>query len=300
MPSSCSLIAIVAAFVVYVNGSPGLAVVNPRDIACGPTTVTETCTVTVTPTCGPTTVPGPPEPPKPTLDCLKDAYLIQGHTLYTVDLKTGAKETISKTVGGSGPAINSLGHNPKENYLYGTQGKTLIRITSDGKTAKVLDLPITPNIGDFDENGQYWYSSGGTTWGRVDLNPGSATYGKLVETGKSSLGNVRPPSDWAYTPASPGYLYGVGVTSGSVPSLVRWSTKTHKWEVVYNAKGLKAQAFGGVMSTSDGVIYGSDNGSGGIFRFPIDDPHGASRTATGPKSSSNDGTRCMLLPDSST
>lgn len=298
MPSSRNLAALVAAFVVYVNGSHGLAVVNARDVACGPITVTETCTVTVTPTCGPTEIP---EPPKPTLPCLSDAYLIQGHTLYKVDLKTGATETISNNVGGSGPDINSLGHNPTENFLYGNQGKTLIRITSDGKTEKVLDLPVAPNLGDFDENGQYWYSSGGTTWGRVDLKPGSLTYGTLVETGTSSLGNVRTPADWAYTPASPGYLYGAGVAPGGVPSLVRWSTTTHKWETVYNTKGLpKASGFGGVMSTSDGVIYGSDNGSGGIFRFPINDPNGASKTATGPASSTNDGTRCMLLPDSST
>ncbi|POR35604.1 Uncharacterized protein TPAR_04202 [Tolypocladium paradoxum] len=240
------------------------------------------------------------EPPKPTLSCAADAYLIQVNTLYKVDLHTGERDIISSTVGNDGGPINSLGYNAKENYMYGTQGNKLIRILGDGSTEDVVDLPVSANIGDFYEDGQYWYSSGGTSWGRVDLAPGSPTYGQIVDRGTSSLGDVPTPADWAYTPAKPGYLYGVGVAAGGTPVLVRWSISTHTWETVYAADGLKAVAFGGVMSTSDGVLYGSDNDSGGIFRFPIDNPGGASRTATGPAASSNDGTRCFLQPDSST
>ncbi|KND93199.1 hypothetical protein TOPH_02451 [Tolypocladium ophioglossoides CBS 100239] len=240
------------------------------------------------------------EPPKATLSCASDAYLIQVNTLYKVNLKTGEREIISSTVGNDGGPINSLGYNIKENYMYGTQGKELIRILGDGTTEDVVELPVSANIGDFDADGQYWYSSGGTTWGRVDLAPGSPTYGQIVDRGTSTLGDVPTAADWAYTPAKPGYLYGVGVAPDGTPVLVRWSIGTHTWETVYAADGLKAVAFGGVMSTSDGVLYGSDNDSGGIFRFPIDDPKGASRTATGPAAASNDGTRCFLQPDSST
>lgn len=225
---------------------------------------------------------------------------MQGNTLYKVNLRTGERETISSTVGKDGGPINSLGYNIKEDYMYGTQGNKLIRILGDGSTEDVVDLPVSANIGDFDADGQYWYSSGGTTWGRVDLAPGSPTYGQIVDTGTSTLGDVPTPADWAYTPAKPGYLYGVGVAQGGTPVLVRWSISTHTWETVYAADGLKAMAFGGVMSTSDGVLYGSDNQSGGIFRFPIDNPGGASQTAIGPAAASNDGTRCFLQPDSGT
>lgn len=292
MISVSSLALLVGALASSVVAGPAHAYVG-RDALCG-TTVTETCTVTETPTCSPTGAP------KPTLDCTTDSYFIQGNTLYTVNLKTGAKETVSDNVGGGDGNVNSLGFNIKENFLYGTQGKTLVRILGDGTTEKVIDLPVTPNIGDFDDQGNYYYSATGTSWGRVDLDPASPTYGTLVETGTSTLGNVPTPSDWAYTPAAPGYFYGVGVQRGGIPTLVRWSVTTHKWETVYTTKGLKAQAFGGVASTSDGIIYGSDNASGGIFRFPIDDANAAKKVATGPANSSNDGTRCFSNPDSST
>ena len=302
----------------------GIASAGPAPYYAPIVTVTETCTVTVTPTCSvetttatviaPTTTTEPPTTTssssvvtttttinKPTFGCLSDAFLIQKNTLYNINLKTGARKVISTTVGGTKVSVNSLGYNTVENLMYGTQGNKLIRVLGDGNTEDVGTLPEAPNLGGFDANGQFWYSSGGTTWGRVDLVPGSATYGKVVERGASTLPpGVGGPADWAYTPQAPGHLYALSIGKKLAPVLIRWSLVTKKWEVVYTATKLEANGFGAVMSTRDGIIYGSDNKSGGIFRFPIDNPNGASRTATGPASTSNDGTRCFLQPDSRT
>lgn len=316
MITTRSLLYLTAACAGIVSAGPAAAKRDFLNPDCGRTvTVTETCTVTATPTCSveTTTTVAPPTTTtttsttttttitKPTFSCLSDAFLIQKNTLYNVNLKTGARKVISTTVGGTKVSVNSLGYNTVENLMYGTQGNKLIRVLGDGKSEDVVTLPESPFLGGFDANGQFWYSTGGKTWGRVDLVPGSASYGKVVERGSSTLpAGVAGPADWAYTPAAPGYLYGLSIGKNGAPVLIRWSLTTKKWEVVYTATNLKANGFGAVMSTSDGIIYGSDNQSGGIFRFPINNPTGASRTATGPASPSNDGTRCFLQPDSRT
>ncbi|KJZ72708.1 hypothetical protein HIM_07900 [Hirsutella minnesotensis 3608] len=249
--------------------------------------------------------------PKPGLNlpCLTDAYVMQDNRLYSVDLKTGRNTTISPAVGASVTyEINAVGFNPKDNYLYGTHAKRLIRIYADGSTEDVLKIPIRPNMGDFDDEGRYWCSNAGFGWTSVDLNPASKTYGK-IENGTSTfpedIESWTFATDWAYTPVSKGYLYGIGIkrkNRGGPPTLVRWSIKTKTWQKLFEANFLsKGQAFGAVFSTRDGIIYGLENLTGNIVRFNLFDPTETTEISGGPVSSSrpkrNDGTRCLLLRD---
>ncbi|KAM4060741.1 hypothetical protein HRG_001723 [Hirsutella rhossiliensis] len=227
-----------------------------------------------------------------------------------MDLKTGKTRTISR-IASADPKypFNAIGFNPKDNYLYGTKHKHLLRLFGDGRTEEVLQLPIQPNMGDFDEHGKYWCSNGGKVWASVDLDPQSRTY-KKVESGKATFPGPKAdrafPSDWAYTPVASGHLYGVGVLHDkgrSYPALVRWSTTSKAWSVIYKAKNFKdARSFGAVMSTRNGIIYGLETTSGNIVRFDLYDHTKSTEMRGGPvsrnKPSHTYGTRCLLQPDS--
>ncbi|KAK4093404.1 hypothetical protein Purlil1_2561 [Purpureocillium lilacinum] len=264
-----------------------------------PTSGFPSSSVVVTTTAG-RSVPSPSK--LQPFECLTDGYLIQSKTLLQVNLRTGARRVLATDVGGHGvPGINSLGYNPLDNYLYGTQGQALVRIGRDGRTEPVLALPSAANLGDVDIAGQYFFSDSGAAWGQVDLAPGSPRYGQLVAAGNATHGGLRRLSDWAFTPAHPGYAYSVAIDNRRVPTLARWSTETHEWETVrrYDDTKLRATLFGAVMATSDGVVYASDNASGQIFRFPLRDPASASKAGVGPRARSSDGARCALAPDAS-
>ncbi|KAH7325636.1 hypothetical protein B0I35DRAFT_405002 [Stachybotrys elegans] len=264
------------------------------------TTVTETTTklVTATPTC-------PAKPDFEPLPCDARAYLIQYNTLLTVDLATGERTIIADGIREEFGAINALGFNPLEGYLYGYQSGQIIRIGGGGSVEVVLELEGGGSVilGDFDLSGQYWFSSGTMAWGRVDFFPGSPTYGQVVERGQSSVGGYNRPADWAFTPSVPGFLYGVGVSNAGALSLLRWSTTTHEWEVVstdYAELNGSATGFGAIVATSDGFVYGSDNATGQLYRFSVLDTTVAGLAGLGPASGSNDGTRCSLRPDRAT
>ncbi|UNI14781.1 hypothetical protein JDV02_001377 [Purpureocillium takamizusanense] len=306
---------------ILTSPAPGSRIVNGTTRITPSTMATPTASFTSTPITSTSTststtgtrTPVPPSKLQP-FECLTDAYLIQFKTLLQVNLRTGARRVLATGVGvggggGDGSSshaasssvgdINSVGYNPLDNYLYGTQGQTLLRIGRDGRTEPVLALPSPANLGDVDLAGQYFFSDSGASWGQVDLAPGSRRYGQLVAAGNATHGGLRRLADWAFTPAHPEYAYSVGVDNKHAPVLARWSTQTHEWETLrrYGDGNFRATLFGAVMATSDGVVYASDNASGQLFRFPLKDLASASKAGVGPRASSNDGARCALAPD---
>lgn len=264
-------------------------------------TVTVTETTAVTPTSTPSSCPTKPD--LDPLPCDPRAYLVQANTLLVIDLATGKQEVIAASIRPSAGTINAMGFNPLEGYLYAFQGADLIRIGLNGTVDVVLTLPTSPsaNVGEFDLDGQYYYSRGATTWGRVDFFPGSPTYGQLIESGTMTLPSGVSTADWAFTPAAPGYLHAIGTRSNGALSLIRWSITTHKWDTLsstYKNLGVTPTGFGAIVGTSDGFVYGSDNGSGRLFRFSVLNTTIASLAGKGTPASSNEGARCFLQPDS--
>ncbi|TWU74453.1 hypothetical protein ED733_004661 [Metarhizium rileyi] len=236
-------------------------------------------------------------------DCSIDAYFVQGRHLLSVNLQSGHKKTLSKTVGGKSAMVNAIGFNTLDNFIYGLQGKTVVRVSHDGSLKPMLQGTTVANAGDVDADGQFYYSAGGKAWTQVDLKPGSASYGQVVAKGVSDLSALPRglgAADWAFTPAVPGYLYSVGIDAQNVVYVVRWSMSSHRWEVSHKGVpsfGIKGSGFGAVVATSDGVLYASHNSSGAILRIPLDNPEGATKSALGPRAGTNDACRCASKPD---
>lgn len=184
-----------------------------------------------------------------TFACNATAYYI-GSTdtgpvnLYNIDLSTGVAIILARSVGsGTYTAINAMGFNPLDNYLYAvavvsTGNYAVIRFTTTGSIKQILTFTgsVQPTSGDVDTNGQYWFtsfSSGSTVWTQVDLAPGSATFGKIVSSGTSTLDGYSI-YDWVYLLGQGSYMYSLAESTDSSPNfaVVRWSQTTHVWSVV--------------------------------------------------------------------
>ncbi|KAK8079527.1 cell agglutination protein mam3 [Apiospora hydei] len=110
--------------------------------------------------------------PLPTFSCDPNGYLIQqngsGYSLNRINIPTGNREFIKQGVG-TGAAINAMGYNSLDNYLYAALGATpgnLLRIGSNGDSQTLASLGLTTAVtsGDVDENGYYWATAGGKQW----------------------------------------------------------------------------------------------------------------------------------------
>ncbi|KAI0156269.1 proline rich protein 5MeD [Pestalotiopsis sp. NC0098] len=201
-----------------------------------------------------------------------------------------------------------MGYNYADNYLYasiGTPAK-LLRIAADGSSTIVNSFNITGslNCGDVDDEGYYWGSASGAYWTQIDLRPTSANFSRQVNNGTA----VPPYSiiDFAYVPGGGDALYGLGFDSTlglalGQTYLVRFDRTTHIWTretnfgQIASSVNATANAWGAVYASDDGYLFGSENNSGEIWRFPLPGANttAAVKVSNGPKSSSNDGARCI-------
>ncbi|KAH8649377.1 hypothetical protein BX600DRAFT_442635 [Xylariales sp. PMI_506] len=230
----------------------------------------------------------------PTISCDASGYLIQDTTLYKVDLSTGNVVTVAQTVG-DGSAINAIGFNVLDNYIYGRNDENqLLRIAGDGSIQVVETLSTTfgANVGDVDTDGYYWYGSGGTTYAQVDLQPGSPTYGNVLASGSmDSMGFSI--ADWVYIPLDPDYLYTIAVNPAGGSAMLKFSMSSKTWQTVASYPAVQATTWGAIYGRLDGTIFASDNGSGDIWAFSILNLTPPSISTNGPPSSLNDGARCV-------
>ncbi|KAH6952983.1 hypothetical protein DER45DRAFT_574714 [Fusarium avenaceum] len=232
----------------------------------------------------------------PTFDCNGYGFVLSSllsNTLTQVNLVTGQRVTIKSGVGPGG-AINGIGFNPIDNYIYGfvTQPllkdllcgllgcpqMQLIRIAKNGNY-EVLPLIIQSNaisMGDVDNQGRLWVSEGGGKWWSVDLRRG-ANFGKLISSGTSSIGLISGVGDWAYVPGGGDYLYAVQasiIENGLLrTNIVRWSLTTQKWERYQTYPNLLLTAlnliWGAVMAAPDGSLFAQENLLGQTWKFTL-------------------------------
>ncbi|KAL4729219.1 hypothetical protein ACLX1H_003630 [Fusarium chlamydosporum] len=273
----------------------------------------------------------------PTFDCDSTGtygYTIStllGNTLTKVNLVNGARTVIKSGIGpggvllnlaGTSGAINSIGFNPLDYYIYGfvNQGlvsgvlcgllgcpkSQLVRIASNG-AYELLPLTIPSNMldmGDVDDQGRLWVSESGAKWWCVDLNPKSANFGKLINSGQSTTNLLSGVGDWAYVPGGGDYLYAVQasvIESGLMrTNIVRWSRTTHVWERYQTYPNLLLTSlnlvWGAVMAGPGGTLYAQENLLGQTWKFtlgstanPVQIPGGSIANLQG------DGARCIAL-----
>ncbi|KAI1065383.1 hypothetical protein LB507_000856, partial [Fusarium sp. FIESC RH6] len=226
-------------------------------------------------------------------------YLMQKTALYRVEITTG-KTTLIKSNVGPGGWINGIGYNKFDNYIYGMHmddtGTQLIRIGGDGGwtllPARTNDRTI--NMGDIDNQGRFWISNQGEAWWAIDLMPGSATYGKIILSGTAK--NTLNCADWAFVPGGGDYMYAVMYDdNGDTSTLCRFSRTTYTWQTLKAYGHITGDnLWGAAYASQDGSLYGSENSSGQIYKFPIAPTIGTPKfIAAGPVSSWNDGARCI-------
>ncbi|KAM0335082.1 hypothetical protein ACHAQA_000116 [Verticillium albo-atrum] len=238
----------------------------------------------------------------------------QGVTLSSVDITSGAQTVIRTNIVPGAASVNALGYNAREDYLYAITQNTaitavsIIRINARGdvttavaQVANKLPLLGIFNTGDIDENSQYWISSSGDDWFQYDFRPGSATYGQQV--GFENLPVTARPSqyiaDWAYVPGGGNFLWAIGTATTGRSVLMQFSRATKRWTQVRDfgliVGSLTNQpVWGAAYASADGFLYGGENNSGQVWRFPVLSTTAAPvRLATGPTTSSNDGARCL-------
>ena len=245
----------------------------------------------------------------PAWTCSAFGYLFQSpngdatpHNIVQVDLATGAATNPADTTG----AVNAVGYNTLDDYVYGISSQSgptsghLIRVGSDG-TFTDLGIPaglgLTYNVGDFDDAGHLWVTTSGSTssYAEIDLAPGSATYGTVIDSGtKTSPGSITSPgADWTWVN---GALYSVGATSTGTAILVRFTPATGALtNLGALSGGLANLLVGATYADASGYLYASDNSTGRIFRIDVGSRQ-AILVSNGPASGGNDGARCALAP----
>lgn len=215
---------------------------------------------------------------------------------------TGVQTTVSTNVGPGG-AINAIGFNVLDNFIYGVVNNNgtnqIIRIANNGDFTLLPTVLETGflNVGNVDTQGMFWISQNGRIWQQIDLDPASSTFGQVIASGDSTASlnaiNSNGVSDWAYLSSSGDYFYSVINVD---TQLVRWSRTTHLWQALNTYPGRQGDTIGALYAANGTTLYGSDNTSGDIIAFPI--PSGSTRTISdGPPSGVNDGARCIYAAD---
>lgn len=230
-------------------------------------------------------------------DCSPTAFLIQANDALGVDLVTGEVETLAADFHNSN--INGFGYNILDDFIYGWDADEIVRVDSNWNVDGLGVPPGTSRsvIGDVDENGHFWFLTGGN-WFQVDLEPGSVTYFEVLAQGSVAGGGIEDfgfGNDWAYVPNGGDSLYRVmrdGSTTPATSVLFRFD-RTHKtWHNLGNLGELGGNSFGAVYSDAAGFLYAADNDSGNIYRINVQAAT-ADLFASGPPSSTNDGGRCF-------
>ncbi|MBT2745264.1 MULTISPECIES: DUF11 domain-containing protein [unclassified Lysobacter] len=242
--------------------------------------------------------------------CDSAGYLFQRsasgvNSVTSVDLATG----VATPVGNMPISVNGVGYNTLDNYFYGavtSGGGGIVRINSD-LTTTVVSTQAGSNMGDFDDAGHYWSSTGGgnnpTAWKEIDFsNPASATYGTVIRQGTFAYTAGTFMGDWSWINGSFYFAMTSFANPTATPRLGRFTpgasgngTFTDLGPIAGIPNGAVSTAgFGASYTDSNDYLYIGDNGNGKIFRVDVTGPGTPSGilAATGPVSSQNDGARC--------
>ena len=235
---------------------------------------------------------------EPFSECPAKAFLTQGSvpSTYGVNLVTGDYQVVGDTMGVSRP-VNGLGFNSNDNFLYGwsyEHGKPA-RVHDDFSVEPLETINIDNGnfyVGDVSivENRYYVYrpgSSAGLYY--ISLDPSSSDYQQMVKVVSGRTLSLRiadmafhPFTNLAYAVESNGNLQEINVQTGTSTQLANIG---------------QTGTFGAAYFDPNGYLYVSRNNDGAIFRIGIDTAeYDAIYFATGPSSSTNDGSRCALAP----
>jgi hypothetical protein len=235
-------------------------------------------------------------------NCDYNAYLFQNNDVYSIDLASGNSYLVAENV--TPGNINATAYNPADGFIWGSltsPEKSIVRIGKDFETTTYyIDELSTSNsyVGDINSQGVYYLKGGGTTYYKVNLDPGSTSY--TVHLATETLSQNISVHDWAFNAVdgnlytvekNSNILYRIDPNNGSVLSLGEVPILT----------GL-TYTYGAVYFDASGRFYVSANQTGTIYVIQnVQDLNttgimNSNLFAFGPSSSSNDGARCPTAP----
>ena len=208
----------------------------------------------------------------PIATCVDDTTMVvwrpflQHNDVYTVDLASGIASQAATDILEIG--INSIGYNPKDGYLWGTvntPSQSIVRIGGNYNT-KLFHIPSFPSttgrfIGDVDQNGIYFVKGPGTTFYKINLDPSSVNYTKLI--GTLTLSQKIVIHDWGFNPQD-NLLYAVAKTSNILYRINPNNGAVTSLGVVPILSG-NNYGYGAVYFDNDGNFYISSNDTGTIY-----------------------------------
>jgi len=191
-----------------------------------------------------------------------------------------------------------------DNFIYAiaisAQRRSLVKIASNGASTIVSDLPTTLTdlrAGDITEFGRYFVftTTANTQWLEIDVDPSSANYGQIVNSGRASFGNlpVNCIRDVAYAPNA-AQFYAVASFEPTFSALISFDPFSNTWSLVEPYGNLAGNnVWPAMYGADDGYVYASVEGTGEIFGFPTSGGR-PTRLSQGPRERWVDGARCMF------
>jgi hypothetical protein len=240
--------------------------------------------------------------------CDGTAYIFTSHSskeeptdVYITDIVSGNFELKSSDIN---PAnINAIGYNITDNYIWGydkvTEEVKRIDKNYHVKAYKITGLPEHGyHAGDVSADGILYlftkYYDGGKKIYKVDLNPSSSEYLKMV--GDITLPKKIYTSDFAFHPTD-NMIYYAGNSN-----LFKIDPETGKIYDLGNLGLGEKKIFIGTFFDDKGYFYIQEN-KGTVYRIDITDPAHpnakAEKFSTFPVTSYSDGARCAKAPMSS-
>ncbi len=249
--------------------------------------------------------------------CPAAAYITQGASpttirLYSSDLATGTLTAISTT---NFPyAVNSIGFNTIDNYIYGAKLGTnhIVQIDANGNPADlgaVAGLPVANfDIGDIDANGiLYLMTQGGNRIYGVNVDSNSPNFLQLVQTITLPAGfnsyfqdfGFHPTNSKAYTlQGSTGHLLEINWGTGATVNATVVDRGQPTGLPAGSGVALANANYGAIFFDGQGALYGYRNGGETYKVTNVDSgtPIAITLSSTGTPVANNDGARCRSAP----
>lgn len=218
----------------------------------------------------------------PTFDCDPGFYQVIEGQFAEFDPATD----VYTPLGTQGAKYNAIGYRTADGYMYGFQGRNLIRVDAAGGVTVVGTPELGANsfTGDFGDDGLLHASRGGRDWVTVDVDTLEVTWWPEV-SGNIRVADITNVNGTFYGVSSTGYLYVIDPSNRTVMN----------GGLVEGLAG--SGAFGAAWSTAGGNLYVGRN-SGQIYQisgYSTGNPS-AYQVATAKSTNSNDGASCPYAP----
>lgn len=242
-----------------------------------------------------------------TIPCVSSFYQIVSKTIVQLDPTTGQYTHVGDLPDAFN-VYNGSGYNSEDGYIYATgkdnaTGKIyLVRIYGNANVTnlgEMVGFEGRSYTGDMDEAGNwtnFYYKDG--TWRKasVDVSVSPPVFVTTPGIDVDGLGNIAH-HDWVYNAVCDKFY--TMQAGGSRILVADHKANPPTVEELATYSGLPSGAYGAAWADNEGSIYFSNNGTGEIFKFAMDNncnPGSPEMVMQGSSTGNNDGMSCPYSP----